>query len=376
MRIFHIISGLGPGGAEHMLWRLVAATPDVSHAVFSLNGAGVLSDRLRTAGASLINEEPARGRVRDLIGLRRQIASFAPDIVQGWMNHGNLAALLTRSAAPHAALLWNVRQSLTKRRFTKPATRAVIKALAFRSRVPDAIIYNAESAAKDHEAIGFARCKRVILPNGFDTAIFRPDATRRRVIRAELGFSDDQLAIGLIARFDPWKNHEGFFEMAARVAERHSKVAFVLAGKGVEWSNPALTALIGDGLRNRVSLLGDRRDVWAINAGLDIACNVSHGEGFPNAVGEAMACGLPCVVTPVGASAEMVGKCGIVARSSEGDHLFAAMSAMLAETAQARAAMGAAARQRVAEQFSIKVVAERYVTLYAQMANRFETSFE
>ena len=353
-----------------MLWRLIAATPDVSHAVFSLSGAGVLSDRLRAAGASLINGEPDQSRLRDLLGLRRQIADFEPDIIQGWMNHGNLAALLVRSAAAHAALLWNVRQSLTERRFSKPATRAVIKALAFRSQVPDAIIYNAESAANDHEAIGFARSKRIILPNGFDTTIFRPDAELRRIMRAELGFSADRLVVGLIARFDPWKNHEGFFEMAARVAKRHPTVSFVLAGKGVEWSNPALTALIGDDLRNRVSLLGDRRDIPAINSALDIACNVSHGEGFPNAVGEAMACGLPCVVTPAGASAEIVGDCGVVARSSKGDDLFSAMSAMLVETAQARAAMGAAARHRVVDQFSIKVVAQRYLTLYTQMVKR------
>lgn len=370
MRVFHIISGLGPGGAEHMLWRLIAATPGISHAVFSLSGSGVLSDRLRMAGASLVNDERERGKLRDLASLRKRIVAYAPDVIQGWMYHGNIAAQLMRSAAPRAALLWNVRQSLTERRLTKPTTRTVIRALAFLSRAPDAIIYNADSVADDHEALGFARDKRVILPNGFDTSLFKPDLGHRRTIRTELGLSDDQLAIGFVARFDPWKNHEGFFKMAARVAERHPAAAFVLAGKGMEWSNPALAALIGADLRDRVTLLGDRRDVPAINAALDIACNVSHGEGFPNAVGEAMACELPCMVTPVGASAALVGDCGILAKSPRSDDLFAAMTAMLAQSTEMRMALGIAARQRIMDHFSIEVVAQRYLNLYALAANR------
>lgn len=370
MRVFHIISGLGPGGAEHMLWRLVAATPGISHAVFSLSGTGVLSDRLRMAGASLINNEPNRGKLRDLASLRSRIVAYAPDVIQGWMYHGNLVAQLMRSAAPSAALFWNVRQSLTEWRLTKPTTRAVIRTLAFLSRAPDAIIYNADSAADDHEAVGFARDKRFILPNGFDTALFKPDARHRQTIRAELGLSEDQLAIGLVARFDPWKNHEGFFQMAACVAKQYPNAVFVLAGKGVEWSNSTLAAMIENDLRSRVSLLGDRRDVPAINAALDIACNVSLGEGFPNAVGEAMACELPCMVTPVGASADLVGDCGLLAKSPRVDDLFAAMTAMLTQSTAMREAMGTAARQRIVDRFSIEVVAQRYLNLYARAADR------
>lgn len=371
MRVFHIISGLGPGGAEHMLLRLVAATPDISHAVFSLSGNGVLSDRLRMAGASLINEEPSRGKFRDLAGLRSRISAYAPDVIQGWMYHGNLAAQLVRSAAPTAAVLWNVRQSLTEWRLTKPTTRIAIRTLAFWSRAPDAIIYNANSAADDHEALGFQRDKRMILPNGFDTLLFKPDTINRQHIRAELGLSDEQLAIGLVARFDPWKNHAGFFQMAAQIADRHPEIVFVLAGKGMEWSNSSLAALIGGDLHGRVLLLGDRRDVPAINAALDIACNVSLGEGFPNAVGEAMACALPCVVTPVGASAHLIGDCGILAESPHSDDLVVAMTTMLGQSGATRAAMGAAARQRIVDCFSIEVVAQRYLSLYARVVGRY-----
>lgn len=381
MRVLHVITGLGPGGAEHMLLRLIAATPHVEHLVFSLAGAGVLSEKLRAAGATMLDAEGSRWR--DLARLRRQAGRHAPDVIQGWMYHGNIAALLARSAVPRAATFWNIRQSLTHKRFTKRATRALVRIQASCSRLPEAIIYNAAAAANDHEAVGFSRAARVIIPNGFDTTLFSPDKEARLSVRTALGLAPDHLAIGLIARFDPWKNHEGFFAMAEQIAHRHPGVAFVLAGKGVDPDNGIIGAMTDrPTLKGRVFLLGDRRDIPAINAALDIACNVSHGEGFPNAVGEAMACAVPCIVTPVGASEELVGPDGLVARSTQVDDLVAAVDVVAAMTRSERHTLGANARRRIIEHFSIEAVAKRYLTLYAtatasrDASNRTTTNFD
>lgn len=351
-----------------MLWRLIEATPDVEHLVFSLSGSGALSGGLRSAGAILLNDYPKRpGLMQSVTALRKHAASRAPDVIQGWMSHGNLAAMAAWSAAPRARLFWNIRQSLTEKRLTKLSVRALMLVQAACSRLPCAILYNSMAGAQDHEKIGFSRRKRIVIPNGFNIDLFRPDTMARDAVRAELGLSGDQLAIGLIARYDPWKNHEGFFRMAACLAERHAHLVFVLAGKDVEWANPALAALVSDAsLKGRVFLLGDRRDVPSINAALDIACNVSHGEGFPNAVGEAMACGIPCMVTPVGASAELVGACGLASKSTKDDDLIEAAEVMIRMPEAERRALGAAARERILAHFSIKAVAERYLSLYAK----------
>lgn len=351
-----------------MLWRLIEATPDVEHLVFSLSGRGALSGSLKQAGAIMLNDENGQpGALGSVATLGKHAAKCQPDVIQGWLYHGNLAALVARAVAPRAKLFWNIRQSLTNEKLNKLSTRVVMRALAACSGFPHAILYNSTAGAKDHERIGFAKRKRIVIPNGFNTNLFKPDAAARRAIRDELGLSDDQLAVGLIARYDPWKNHDGFLRMADRLANSHANLVFILAGKGVDWANQRLTDLIGNTpLRDRIFLLGDRRDVSSIDAALDIACNVSHGEGFPNAVGEAMACGIPCVATPVGASAELVGACGLVTRSTNDDDLVDATDALVRMSKTARLALGVAARDRILAHFSISAVAESYLSLYAR----------
>lgn len=348
-----------------MLSRLVAGMPEATHAVFSLTGNGTLTPALRSAGAVILNVEGGAIGARALPLLGRGIANFRPDVIQGWMYHGNFAALLAKAARPRAQLFWNIRQSLADKRLTSMRERFIIRLQGALSYFPAAIIYNSEAGALDHEYMGFRRSRRIIIPNGFDANVFKPDIEARKKVRQELGITDDQLALGLIARFDPWKNHAGFMEMAERLIDRYPSIVFVLAGKGVDWSNKALGGLIGsERLRQRLFLLGDRRDVHAINAALDVACNVSHGEGFPNAVGEAMACAVPCMITPVGASAELLGECGVVAPSPSPDDLYRGICRLVDMTPADRAALGARARHRIVENYSIRAVASQYSSLY------------
>ncbi|QYU68618.1 glycosyltransferase [Leptolyngbya sp. 15MV] len=347
-----------------MLYRLIAATPQVRHVVLSLSGPGVLSARLADAGAILVDHNGGHTMLGRLL---KGISTDRPDIIQGWMYHGNLAAMAVKARYPAAQLFWNIRQSIAIRNLTKPSTRALIRLQAQLSRFPRAIIYNSGEGAESHERLGFAAERRTLIPNGFDTDEFRPDSSLRATMRNGFGIGTAEVAIGLIARFDPWKNHAGFFRMAERMLDTHTHCRFILAGHGMEWSNSELAALVpSDRLRERMILLGDRRDIPAIYAALDIACNVSHGEGFPNAVGEAMACGLPCVVTPVGATAELVGDFGIVARSTDDAALFEAFFRAVGMTREGREAMGRAARERIIAEFSIDSVARRYLDLYSK----------
>lgn len=191
-----------------------------------------------------------------------------------------------------------------------------------------------------------------VVPNGIDTAAFAFDADGRRTRRAEWGVADDTLVIGIVARLDPMKDHATFLHAAARLREAHPSATFVVVGDGdAAWSE-ALHELAGElGLGGQVRWLGAREDLPAIYSALDISCSSSaFGEGFSNAVAEAMACETPCVVTDCGDSAIIVGNTGGVVPPRDPVALAAALDAM---SRSDLAAQGRAARARIEEHFSL-----------------------
>ena len=317
-KILHVITGLGRGGAEAMLAKLIGASAGYRHEVLSLTGKGEIGAAARGDGGE---GRYARSRSRRAAGSPRcrGCARWCAARARISSRAGSIMAISPRWREDcwrgrDAPAVWNVRQSLLGMRFEKWQTRRVIRLNARLSRRTAAILYNSATGARDHEAIGYASDKTMLVPNGFDLDRFQPLPDRRAEIRRSLGVGEDEFLIGLIARFDPWKNHAAFFAAASDILARAPDSRFLLAGEGMAADNPALRALIRDPrVLERSLLLGRRTDMPALNAALDIACNVSHGEGFPNAIGEAMASAVPCVVAAAGDMPAIVGEAGVVA---------------------------------------------------------------
>ncbi len=374
MRICHVITGLTTGGAETMLARLVAAGRPLGMdaTVISLMDGGTVGPRIEALGVTVhgLGLRPSRPSIRALGRLRRILRAQRPDIVQGWMYHGNLAASLGGSRAP---VLWNVRQSLDGLAQEKRGTAAAIRLSAWLSTRPARIIYNSGVSARQHEAVGFSADRRVILPNGFEGDAFRPDPAARAALRDRLGLSADTPLVGMVARLHPMKGHGTFLAAAGALrasgAPERKAIRFVVVGRGVEPQAPELAEPIrAHGLEGAVHLLGERSDVASILPALDVlCCPSSWGEGFPNAVGEAMACGVPCVVTDVGDASLLLGPAGETVPPCDPSALADAIARLLAAPAETRAAMGAAGRARILEEFSLATVAERYRRLYAEV---------
>lgn len=367
--VLHVITGLNAGGAEAMLAKLVTAPGRYDHKVVSLRGRGAVAAEIERAGVpvEVLRFFGPAGAIAGLPALATFIRRTRPQIVQGWLNHGILAAtlgvLLARSPAP---LLWNVRQSLGDVSYEKFLTRRVIALNARLSGRPRMILYNSLAGARGHEAAGFARGKRRIVPNGFDLDRFHPSAEDRRRTRAALGIGDDEVAIGLIARFHKMKNHAAFFAAAREVLRTEPRLRLVLAGDGVTADNPDVVRLIPDPeMLERCLLLGLRDDVASLTRALDIACNISvASEGFSNAIGEAMASAVPCIVTDVGDSAEIVGKGGLVCAGTDSGAIASEMLRLVRGGPALRSRMGRQARLRVEAEFSLPAVVERYERLY------------
>jgi glycosyltransferase involved in cell wall biosynthesis len=285
------------------------------------------------------------------------------------MYHGNLMASLAGvSSQKRVPVLWNIRQSLYDIAAERHLTSAVIRLGALLSRHPAAIIYNSRTAAQQHEAFGYHAGSRVVIPNGFDCQAFRPNGDARQKVRTELGIGNDAILIGLIARYHPMKDHAGFLHAAGLVARAHPGAHFLFVGKGVTKDELALLRTIEEErLGDCTFLLGERSDIPRLTAALDIACSASAwGEGFSNAIGEAMACSIPCVVTDIGDSAFLVADTGLSVPPRSPQALAYAIGRLIEAGAEQRQRLGAAARLRIESEFSLPVIARRYEELYQE----------
>lgn len=373
-RIVHIINSFEYGGAEAMLCNLLLRTdtqrfePHVVALIDDLTVAGPILD----AGIPLttMGMKPGLPDPRGIVRLAQHLRRLRPDVVQTWMDHSNLigglAARLGRCGAP---VVWGVHHSDHVAGLTKRSTLMTVGACAKLSRLlPARIVFCSENARTLYMQRGFDESRITVIPNGFDTARFRPDPSARREVRHELNLPDGTIAIGLVARYDPVKDHATFLHAAAELAKTHPHARFVMCGANVDESNTELASLIRSlGIGDVCRLLGPRRDVQRIYRALDIATSASISEAFPLAVGEAMACGVPCVATDVGDSALIVGDAGEVVPPRQPPALADACRRILALEDADRAQLSTAARRRIIERFDLDAVTRRYEQLYLEL---------
>jgi glycosyltransferase involved in cell wall biosynthesis len=359
------------------LLRLIKALPGFGFeaAVVSLRSEGALGPLVRAEGVPLtaLGMPALSHSISALQRLSKLIERFRPAVVQGWMYHGNIAALLSASRKPWSAhVAWGIRQSLGAGNRDKLMTRFLIRVGAHLSERPAAIIYNSAVARRHHETRGFAAVHGVVIPNGFDTETFRPDPHARNAVRRALDIPAASPVVGHVARLHPSKDHMTFLRAAERIARHESNAVFVLAGEGVDGENSTLAQAIGElGLQARVRLLGRREDIARLLPAFDVVCLTSCGmEGFPNALGEAMSCGVPCVTTDVGDAADLVGSTGRVVPIRDPDAVAAAVVELLSHD-PLRLKLGSLARGRIIEQYSIARFARRYASLYADISRTY-----
>ena len=377
INVAHVITDLGPGGAEHMLLKLLAHTDRRRFAprVYSLtDSAGSICERIEALDIPVTGLGMGRRLPNPLAVLRlaRLLRAHDTDIVQTWMYHADLVGgIAARVTGRPMGLVWNIRQSNLDETLLGARTHALVRLCArLSSWLPDAAICCSSKARHAHEAIGYRASKLEVIPNGFDLETFRPNREARDAIRRTLAIPDDAPVVALVARFDRFKDHRTFIDAAALLLARWPNARFLLCGQGISQDNLELMAWL-DAARARSAciLLGERRDVERILAAVDLATLSSVGEGFPNAIGEAMACGIPCVSTDVGDAADIIGDAGSIVRPRDAAALADAWHALLAPGRQYREALGARARARIAERFSIAAVARAYEARYEMLAH-------
>lgn len=372
LKVCHIITDLDTGGAEMMLYKLMMRTDRAAFdsAIVSLTDIGPVGEKILALGVpvhalGIRRSLPDPSRV---LRLARWLRQLRPHIVQTWMYHADLVGgIAAKFAGKNIPIAWNIRHSHLDPESLKRSTIRIGKLCARLSRrIPTRIVCCSEAGRQIHAALGYPLEKIVVIPNGFDITEFQPDPVARDSVRCDLAIPREAPLIGLVGRYHPMKDHGNFVQAASRLSQLRPDVYYLLCGDGITWENQQLTQIIDRvGLRNRFRLLGRRTDVARLDAAMDIAALTScYGEGFPNVVGEAMACGVPCVVTDVGDAARIVGDTGRVVPLKDATALAAAWTELICMEPEERARLGRRARQRIQDYYAVDAIVQRYEAFY------------
>jgi glycosyltransferase involved in cell wall biosynthesis len=307
LTVLHVIPSVGQGGAERLLADLVSAQDsETDHHVIKLLANEPF---FPTGAAKLHSLEMSRrsNSLRPFWQLRHHAARLKPNLIHAWLYHGNLASVATAGLA--IPIVWSIHNTTLSPIHSKPRTRAINRICAILSYlIPDRIVYAAQSARSIHERLGYAASRGLVIKNGINLAPFRYDPHLRRQVRAEVGLTGAEFAVGCIGRFDPQKNQRLVVEAFARLAA-NGPAKLVFAGTGCTRENTELCGwLERSGVMDRAILLGRRTDVPALLSALDaLAIGSSYGEVLSIVAFEAAAAGLPIVSTTIGIAASDVG---------------------------------------------------------------------
>lgn len=354
-----------------MLLRFLAHADRNEHAanILSLLTPGPLAQDARVLGikVSTLGMNPGRLFPLSPMALRSSMTTERHHLVHGWMYHGNLAASIASAASrKKTPVIWSIHHSLHDLSNEKPMTARLIKILARISRSAEAISYCSNVAARQHELLGFCSERSVVIPNGVDCKEFAPDANAKLALARLIGAPDNRLLIGNFARFHPMKDQVRLVDAIADLTLRGHDVQALFVGAGHD--NGVLRRRSRElNIEDRVTILPERKDIARIAPGLDLfVMTSSWGESFSLAAAEAMACGVPAVVTDVGDCAWVVGDGSFVARPGDTLSISAAIERLLALTPDERRAVGMRARARIEANFGIADYVNKHHALYAQ----------
>lgn len=367
MKVLHIITGLNNGGAEGVLYRLVTHDKSNEHIVISLLDEGKYGPLLEEVGVKTYYLRLNRGSVSlsPLIKLRNIIKKEDPQVVQTWMSHADLLGGLIAKSLGHNNIIWNIRHSKLTYRVSNIKTNTVIlTCMALSKIIPKKIICCSEKTFQDYAGHGYPKKKMTVISNGYEFDKFNTNSNSRELIRTELGIAEDINLLGMIARYDPNKNHHGLLRSLKLVKESNENFKAILVGRDLNDNNNIIKNKIRElGLEQHILLLDQRTDIPAVMNALDIKILSSiSGEGFPNVLAEAMACGTLCVATNIGDSSIIIDDYGWVVEAGNDKLLANAIleALELKQNSTEWNRMKVLAKKHIIDNFSISLMVEKY----------------
>jgi len=366
IRLLFLINSLRPGGAERQLCELVRQLDrtrfQVQVVVFydppAGAGAELWSQLAAVDGVTLTSLHKRRGPAGYARAMARLLALLwrtDPDILHGYLD-GNLP-LLVLGGLLRKRVVWGIRRTSSDWSKLDRYSRALIRLMVLLSPFVDLVIFNSQAGLFNHAAMGMRAPAMRVIPNGFDIARFRPDAASGAMQRQDWGIPPEVPLIGIVGRLDQVKDHPAFLRAAARLAGEWPEARFVCVGGGSEGYRHGLQGLAASlGIGDKVLWAGTCDRMPGVYNALSLLVLASTDEGFPNVLGEAMACGIPCVTTQVGDAALLVGPAGSVVPVGDDRAMAEAAADMLRATGPERRARAEAARGRICSVYSVEAL--------------------
>lgn len=375
MKIVHIITGLNNGGAEGVLYRLVTNEKENEHIVISMMDAGKYGPLLKEKKIKVYFLNLRRGTVTvsALMKLKKILKIEQPDIVQTWMSHADLIGGLIARLTGFKNIVWNIRHSKIEHTTSNFKTRAIISLSMFLSNaLPKKIICCSHKTYEDYSNNGYRKDKMEVISNGYDFEQFNQNTKLRALTRKELNISENDILLGMVGRCDPAKNHIGLLE-ALKLVRKKIDFKFLLIGRDLNINNELIIKEIEKlNLNDNIILLDQRKDIPAIMNALDLhVLSSSYGEGFPNVVAEAMACGTLCVSTDVGDASVIVDQYGWIVEPNKPELLADAIlkAIELKKDVGIWNDMRNEAKHHITKSFNLSNMIEKYNSIWKKTVN-------
>jgi glycosyltransferase involved in cell wall biosynthesis len=370
MKLLFVTTGLNIGGAERAMHTIInnGLSERYIIKIISLRDIGHYGEKFESDGIEIccLNLQNPLNLFLSILKAFNFARGFEPDVIQGWMYHGNIFSLLFgRFTRAKPKVYWGIRQTLYDIRKEKVLTQLIIRLEAKLSFFADGIIYNSKKSQNQHESIGFSKKNSIYIPNGFDLSIWKPDAEKRKALRKELEIPDNSFVIGYIGRFHQMKNIGLLFEVMESVLSENTNSIFLVVGENTDRENLKLKSFYDRLPPQQIVSLGVRVDIPAVVQCIDLLCLTSAwGEGFPNVIGEAMATGIPCVATDIGDSALVIGETGWIIPPNNVELLANCINVALSESTSAHNSRSVASKKVISENYNITHIVDNYNNVY------------
>jgi glycosyltransferase involved in cell wall biosynthesis len=366
--IIIISRSLEYGGAERQLVEVACGLHRLGHPVHVITfySGGPLLPILLEAGVKVI-EINKKGRwdiITFFSRLVRALHTIKPTHLYAFLGVPCIISVFLKLIFPAVKLIWGVRASGMDLSQYDWLSRISYRLECFLSVFPALIIANSHSGKEYAVSKGFPRQKMAVVPNGIDTDKFRCLRDLGKQLRKEFGVSSDEIFIGHVARLDPVKDHFTFLKAAEILSEKHNNVKFLCVGDGPDdYKNQLVDFSRSLCLSEKLFWAGARQDMVSIYNAFDLVLLSSSSEGFPNVVGEAMACGVPCVVTNVGDTAWIVGDTGVVVSSQDPIALAQGVEDLMGKLESNKMAISLTSRERICMNFGLSTMIQQTADL-------------